>query len=185
MKTKFLQQTIQYDGTQLRSHFIYEKTGILGNCLIAFQGSCDVPLPAMVDQVDVRNREPIYSESMLHFMGEFFGFNLSTTVFVQRLLMVGIMENILKLKPKLSILRQGDDLYVGKKKLSVSIATVTPVSTVLHAGLNISSQNTPVPTIGLKDLKISTPILAKAVLKAWEQEFASVQEALVKVRAVP
>ncbi|MBI2093086.1 MAG: DUF366 family protein, partial [Deltaproteobacteria bacterium] len=42
MNYKMLQKRINYDGSQLRSHFVFEAGGILGDGAIGFIGACDV-----------------------------------------------------------------------------------------------------------------------------------------------
>ncbi|MDX1386691.1 MAG: DUF366 family protein, partial [bacterium] len=59
---------ITYDGTQLRSHWVYETFGVLGDSCVAFLGPCEVPLDRMVDLEDVRKRSPIAGPKMLHFI---------------------------------------------------------------------------------------------------------------------
>ena len=55
MQTQFIDQPIDYDGTQLRSHWIYETTGHLGESLVAFSGGCDVSIEHLVDLEDARH----------------------------------------------------------------------------------------------------------------------------------
>ena len=42
--------------------------------------------------------------------------------------------------------RKGDDLFLGEGKLSVSIATASPVSTLIHLGVNEDASGAPVTT---------------------------------------
>ena len=206
MKTlaiKFIEKQIPYTGKDLRSHFIYDQFDFLGDALVAFAGPCEVTLDHMVDLEDVKLKRPIYSENMLHFLGEFYGIDLETTVVYQRLLMALMLEELRKRvspspQPMASppwraspsrgegdrIFRSGDDLYEGEAKLSVSIATLSPVSTLIHAGVNISSKNTPVKTKGLDDFKIAAPEFAQSVLKKFQEEFQDISKAVCKVRSV-
>jgi uncharacterized protein len=187
--TKWIDQEIPYTGAELRSHFIYERFDLLGDALVAFAGPCRVDLPQMVDLEDVKQKRPIASEKMLHFIGEFFGMNLKTLVFLQRLLIALFFEELIHRggasdrSPPLR--RLGDDLYDGEAKLSVSIATLSPVSGLIHAGINISSRNTPVPTKGLNDYGIDPAEFARGVLKAFANEVESAGRATCKVRGVP
>lgn len=183
IKIQFIEKQISYTGKELRSHFIYDQFDFLGDALIAFAGPCEVTLDHMVDLEDVKLKSPIYSESMLHFLGEFYGITLETTVVYQRLLMALMLEELRG--EGYRIFRSGDDLYEGEAKLSVSIATVSPVSTLIHAGINISSRNTPVKTKGLEDFKISVPKFAQSVLKKFQEEFQDISKAVCKVRSVP
>jgi hypothetical protein len=190
LATKFIEKEISYTGPELRSHFIYDRFNLLGDALVSFVGPCKVDLKDMVDLQDVKRKSPIFSEKMLHFMGEFFGVDLNRMVLLQRLLIAQFYEELVKRRVgarggTLSLRRIGDDLYHGEAKLSVSIATLTRVSGVIHAGINISSRNTPVLTKGLEDYQIDPAEFAKLVLKAFAFEIDSAMKAACKVRGVP
>lgn len=181
IKTLFISEKLTYDGTQLSAHWIYRKCDLQGNALISFIGACDVPIHQMVDIEDVKSQSPIYSEAMVHFLGEFFDLDLEKTVYRQRLLMVNIKE-LLEQKLTRVLTRKGDDIYDGDLKLTVSIATLTSVSTLIHAGINISSHNTPVPTRGLEDYDISPETFSREVLERFKLELESSWLARCKVR---
>ena len=66
--------------------------------------------------------------------------------------------------------RRGNDLYYLGRKLSVSIATKSPVSILMHFGINIKTEGTPVPTAGLLELHIDPIILASKVLEKMERD---------------
>ena len=77
--------------------------------------------------------------------------------------------------------RDGADLYDGSHKLTVSVASVSPVSALIHAGINISSHNTPVPTRGLADYGIEAREFAEDLLAAYSEECASAYRSRCKV----
>lgn len=182
-KTKLIEEEITYDGSQLRPHFIYGQCDIIGNAVVAFIGKCDVKLKNMVDLADVKQSQPIYSEKMLHFIGEFFESNLSKNVYRQRLFMA-IIKDVIESCANAKIIRAGDDLFIKDKKMTVSIATVSPVSSLIHIGINISSKNTPVKTVGLHDLRLNPRRTAEKILKAFEEESKGMYVAKCKVRSV-
>ncbi len=185
MNTRYLKQKLKYDGTQLAPHFIYKNFGLMGDSIIAFEGACDVKLTEMVDIEDVVNNEPIFSEHMLHFIVEIFNADLIRGVFTQRLLVTTIKEQ-LEMKYGKVLRRSGDDLFVGDGKLSVSIATKSPTSVLIHTALNVVTDNTPVKTSGLKtDLNIeNVENFAKEVLEAFSAEVKDIYLATTKVRGV-
>ena len=80
------------------------------------------------------------------------------------------------------IRREGSDLYDADHKVTVSIASVSKVSTLIHAGINISSRNTPVPTRGLEDFGITARPFADAVLQAYAEDCQIALKARCKVR---
>jgi len=183
MKTHYIEERIKYTGRELRSHFAYRDFGILGNSLVAFCGGCDVQTEDLVDLADAKVKAEIYSDDMLHFIGEFFGADLEKTVLMQRLLMA-IMKDEITLRAGAVVLRHGDDLYDGGNKLSVSVATVTPVSTMIHAGINITSEYTPVAAKGLADYGIDVRQFAEGVLLKFKKEMDGVLTAVCKVKGV-
>ncbi len=184
LQIKFLDQKLCYDGAQLAPHWIYKSFGILGDALVAFRGHCNVPIERMVDLVDVKEKKPIFSEEMLHFVGEFFGTDLEKTILLERLLVSLAQQEIQLRAKKSSIVRGGNDLYDQGAKLSVAIATASPISTLLHFGINISSAGTPVKTKGLKDYDIDPDSLAHLLLESFRNEMDTLKEARAKVRAV-
>lgn len=184
LQTKFVEKEIPYTGAELRSHFIYDQFDILGDAAVAFIGSSKVDLNQMVDLEDVKQKKPIYSEKMVHFLIEHFETNLKQMVFCQRMLITSMLEELVKRTKKISLRRHGDDLFDDDAKLTVSIATVTPVSSVIHTGINISSRNTPVLTKGLQDYSIDSKDFAETILQSYRKEIESIQKAVCKVKGV-
>lgn len=185
MRIKHSKKELAYTGKELRSLFIFHQFGLQGNALVAFEGPCRVELPEMVDQEDVKANAPIYSPWMLHFLGEFFGEDLEKTLLRQRLLMAVILDLLRETAPGVPWRRVGNDLYVRNRKVSVSIATASPVSTLLHAGLNVRTRGAPVPAFGLKEAGISPAGLAAKILKRFQEEAEGIAMARCKVRGVP
>ncbi|MBI4237655.1 MAG: DUF366 family protein [Deltaproteobacteria bacterium] len=184
MHTLWIPETILYDGAQLRPHWILEQTGAVGDAIAAFVGPAKVTAAHMVDWEDVRAQAWIHSDAMLHFIVEHFETDLTRMILWQRLL-VAICHDVLRSHcPAISIRREGDDLFDGVAKLSVSIATVSPISSLIHTGINVLNTNTPVPTRGLQDYDIAAAPFAKDVMDRYAVEFAEVQHARAKVRPV-
>jgi hypothetical protein len=183
MQTKWLDEIIKYDGTQLASHFAHRHAEILGDSCVAFIGPAEVSLQAMVDLEDVRLEAPIYSPRMLHFILESFSLELKGAVLLQRL-MTALIRETLQEQGVQGLVRRGDDLYRGEKKLSVSIATVSPVSSLIHTGLNILTEGVPVPAVGLKELGVEAEALGRLCLERIAQEYREMLRATYKVRPV-
>ncbi len=184
MQTKFIDKEIKYIGSQLAPHWIYKNFGIQGDAIVAFTGECDVKITEMVDIEDVINNEPIYSKLMLSFISEQFGVSLSEGVFRQRLL-ICIIKEMLEEKG-VFVVRKGDDLIVDGGKLSVSIATKSTTSILIHTGLNIISEGAPVKASGLQsDLGISNiKEFAEKIMKRYSEELNDIVLASTKVRGV-
>ena len=180
---------LTYDGLQLSPHWIYRQHDLLGDAIVAFRGPCEVKLTEMVDIEDVKAEAPISSQEMVHFIVEFFDLDLEKAVYRQRLLIVTAkeyLEEVLKEK----VTRRGDDLFLNRPqdgrpgKLSVSIATSSPVSTLIHTGFNVISEGTPVTTTALNDLGVDPDEFAQTVLDRYTAEVVDIWEARCKVRPV-
>ena len=182
--THFIEKKIKYDGSQLTSHFAYNNFGLLGDSIVAFIGPCDVQTTHMVDLEDVRQNLFIFSENMLHFIVEHFSYSLEHTVALQRLLITNLIQDIEAHDPEIRLQRRGDDIFDDVCKLSVSIATRSPVSTLIHVGVNISSANTPVLTKGLDDYKLNPQAVARGTMNRYKDEVANMARARAKVRGV-
>ena len=75
-----------YDGSQLRSHWIFEEIGLQGDAIVAFRGPAEVRGEHLVDLVDRRDGLFIAADDMLHLVLEAFDPRLDRAVFLQRLL---------------------------------------------------------------------------------------------------
>ena len=184
MRIFFSPNELVYRGPELASHFAYRMFDVAGDSAVAFVGGCWVETADLVDLADQKKRERIFSKLMLHFILESFEHDLGKGVFRQRLF-ASIVQNELLERGLQHVRRRGDDLYAGDAKLSVSIATLTPVSTIIHFGINVISQGTPVKTLGLDDFSIEPRAFALAVLDAYRSECDSIDEARCKARGVP
>jgi uncharacterized protein len=181
MITKYITDRIDYDGSQLKPHFILSQFGIAGNACVAFIGSCDVKPEHMKDVEDLVAKKAIRSAQMLHFIAEIFRCDLLSGILFQRILIAITKEIIFKNSGK-DIIRNGNDLFYESRKLSVSIATVSPISSLIHFGINISSDNTPIHTSCLLDLCLEPMDTANMILKTFEEEYNSIIHSIYKVR---
>ncbi len=183
MKNKLASRKIDYDGSQLRSHFALDAFGITGDSIVSFIGACAVK-EHMVDIEDSRKKEFIYSDSMLHFIIEHFDADLEKNILRKRLFLSVVMEEIHK-KTRISRLRRvGNGLYDGNKKLTVAVATVSPVSSLIHVGLNILRTGAPIPVACLKDYGVDPRKLALEVMGKYCEEISSVYISKAKVKSV-
>lgn len=189
LQFKFIDKEIEYDGSQLSPHWIYRNYDLEGDAMVSFIGSCNVKVNDLVDLADARRKEPIYSPKMLHFLSEIFDENLALMVHRQRLFIITIKEELEERGAPGRIIRKGDDLFhIGiagvKRKLSVSIATRAIISTLMHTGLNIHTQGTPVPTAGLDELGIDPVQIATRIMERFNRELDDINLARCKVRGV-
>lgn len=183
MRIHWSEEPIDYDGSQLRAHWVLSRFGLCGDALVAFRGACRVALGEMADLADL-DGPGIAGDDMVHFVWEEFTTpDLLLAVHRQRLLSASAREVLAELAPGMAVQRCGDDLYVGQGKLSISIATVTPVSAMIHFAVNASAGGAPVATADLAAHGVEPERFARALLERVAAEQASIADARAKVRA--
>ena len=179
-----LEPRLDYDGTQLRPHFIRHHFGLKGDAAVVFRGACHVTGEHLVDLEDREAGLFIRSDDMLHVLVELFGWPLGQMVALQRLLAACVADAVRGSVPPArtpKVRRAGDDVFVDDGKLTVSIATVSAVSGLIHLGVNVDDRNTPVPTAALDPLGIQVDAFASHVLEALDGELAGMRGAASKV----
>ncbi len=174
---------VRYTGAQLRPGWVESAFGPCGgHALAAFTGPCEVDPEFMVDLEDLEAGCAIRGENMLHFIARHAGDGLETVTLRQRLLICILLERLSGHYGVRGLARDGDDLFVGDGKLSISVATVSPGAGHIHAALNITTRGTPVKTAALEDLRIDPRALARDVMDRYRAEFDSVRAACSKVK---
>jgi len=173
---------IFYDGSQLRTGWIAEAFGAVGEAIAVFTGGCDVAPEHMLDLEDLAAGAIIRAKLMLHFIIEHPGADLPLTVARQHLLASLVRDTLIKRRNVSELVRKGDDLYIGRRKLSISIAAASPTSGLIHFALNVDPTGAPVPAIGLGELEINAAAFGRAVAQAYVAEIASCEQAAAKVR---
>jgi hypothetical protein len=101
----------------------------------------------------------------------------------QRLLSCIALESLVSCGANGVVTRIGDDLFVGDGKLSISIATCSPVSTLIHFALNVTRDGTPVTTACLSDLGVEPEAVAVDVMGRCAREEESLRVARAKIRS--
>lgn len=185
LTTHWVDERIDYDGAALRAHWALRRFGIVGDALVAFRGACAVTAEEMADLEDL-DGPGIAGDDMLHFVWERFDDgSLTAGVLRQRLLTCIASDAIAELAPApVALTRDGDDLWIdGDRKLSISIATKSMVSSLIHFAVNVDNAGTPVETASLGDLGIDPEQFARTVLARVEAEEVSIRTARAKVRA--
>jgi hypothetical protein len=138
MKCIIPDRRIDYDGSQISSLWAYTLFKVQDDSIVCFRGSCDVAALHMIDLEDRMNEETIESPDMIHFIAEHFdSTSLALAYTRQRLLSCIALEALMD--RKVAVTRSGDDLYHDGRKMSVSIASASPVSHKIHFGINVRS----------------------------------------------
>ncbi len=180
-----LKDEILYDGTQIRPGWALKELGIKGSSLITWIGPMNVK-----DIVDYEDKgAEIKGERLAHFIVEHFDeqpANLRLCYHRQRILVMILQDELQKCD--IITEREGDDLYIGPSKLTVSIATISSSSMKIHLGMNLTSKGTPakIDTIGIFDYKKleETDIIkiVKRVATRYMNEIGSIEEDITKTR---
>jgi uncharacterized protein len=198
VKQKWIEKEFEYDGTQLASLHNYLQYGIAGDSIVAWIGPCDISFDKMADGEDILSQSEIRGGKMLHFILEKFDVSLYAAVALQRLVTSLAFEILLKNSANAEassagvtardfaniIKRDGDDIFIGDKKLSISVAVPSYRSCLVHFAVNITNENTPVPTVSLTDLGIEPVKFAKDLMDAVVNEDQSIIFATHKVHGV-
>lgn len=188
MKTHFSEKELSYDGTQLKSLYAYMNFKILGDSIVSWCGACDIPFEHMVDGEDVIAGSEIRGARMLHFIIEKFNIDLFAAVSLQRLMASQAIDLIRELSPVKNISqnlrREGDDIYFENQKLSISIASRSNTSAMVHFAMNIVNEGTPVSTLCLGELKLDPVLFSKKLMEKVASESISIAEATQKVRGL-
>jgi len=182
MRTHWLDDTVAYDGSQLRAHWAMARTGLVGDVLVGFRGPCRVADAEIADLADV-DGPGIAGDDMVHLVWELFSTpDLLLAVHRQRLLAAQARELLAELAPAAPVARDGDDLWVGDGKLSISIATVSPVSSLVHFAVNATRGGAPVRTAALAELGVDPEAFGRELIARVAEEQQSIAEARAKVR---
>lgn len=184
MKTGMATAGIYYSGRELRSRWIAEQFGLEGDAIVAFRGACRVEGGDLVDLEDFEAGNIVAGRDMLHFIVEIFGLGLLGITLAQRLLCSIAREVANSSAEPGPVERKGDDLFVGNGKLSVSVATVSPVSGLIHLGINVTKEDVPVEAACLNDLGIDPARFADRLMSRFAEEVDSSIRASFKVKRV-
>ncbi|ADI73988.1 protein of unknown function DUF366 [Methanohalobium evestigatum Z-7303] len=169
-----------YDGSQISSLWAYNIAGVQDDSIIYFRGTCNVEIDHMIDLEDKRENEAIYSSDMIHFIIEHFDSTNLKLVYSRQRLFASIVSEILMDKG-FNIKREGDDLFINNRKLSVSIASTSAVSQKIHFGINvIHDYYADLKSIGFEESKIEQ--LMCEIAESYVNELDDIEKDLRKSR---
>ncbi len=150
---RHVEDIFEYDGSQINPSWAFNEFGIYGSSIVTWIGPVNITPNNLKDFADVGLE--IKSNAMVNFICEFFDqqpTNMRIAYLRQRLLVM-IFREILFEKGVITT-REGDDIFVDERKLSISIASISLNSSKIHFALNLEDKGTPndVETIGLYDI---------------------------------
>jgi hypothetical protein len=180
---KIIDHPLRYSGRELRSGWVREATGLEGDAAAGFVGECEVANEDLVDMDDMNAGEYIRSKIMAHVIIEHPGCRIAEAVLRQRILVCILCERLAE--RGVVTRRDGDDVYVKDRKLTVSIAAPSRSSSLIHTGINVDPEGSPVPAVGLAELGVDARDLLDELLTAYGRELAGCAHAQRKVRPVP
>ncbi|MBQ6512685.1 DUF366 family protein [Methanobrevibacter sp.] len=153
---KHIDEIFEYDGSQINPSWAFQEFGIYGSSIITWIGPVNITPDNLKDFADVGLE--IKSNYMVNFICEFFDQqppNMRIAYLRQRLLVM-IFREILA-EHGVTTKREGDDIFVCNRKLSISIASISLSSSKIHFAFNLEDKGTPddVETIGLYDIEVN------------------------------
>jgi hypothetical protein len=137
----------------------------------------------LIDRDDAKKGGFIEAASMAHVIVEHLGCTLQAAVLRQRLLVCILGEELRE--RGIPVTRDGDDLYVDGRKMTVSIAAPSRGACLIHLGINVDPAGAPVPAIGLDELGVPPREILEKILDKYQKELATTAHAEIKVRSVP
>ena len=151
---KHVDEIFEYDGSQINPSWAFQEFGIYGSSIVTWIGPVNITADNLKDFADVGLE--IKSDNMVNFICEFFDQqppNMRIAYLRQRLLVMIFREILTEYGVQTE--REGDDIFVDGRKLSISIASISLSSAKIHFALNLEDKGTPgdVETIGLFDIK--------------------------------
>ena len=151
---KHVDEIFEYDGSQINPSWAFQEFGIYGSSIVTCIGPVNITADNLKDFADVGLE--IKSDNMVNFICEFFDQqppNMRIAYLRQRLLVMIFREILTEYGVQTE--REGDDIFVDGRKLSISIASISLSSAKIHFALNLEDKGTPgdVETIGLFDIK--------------------------------
>lgn len=173
----FIDSELGYNGSQIKSLWAYREAGIKEDSIISFIGSCDTQEDSQVDFGGVVLQEKIYSPKMVHFIVEHFDEVSLRLVCTRQRFLACLVQELIEEDCKVS--RKGNDLFWNGEKLTVSSATISPVSAKIHFGVNVESED----YASLQEMGFSDPKkLALEICRRYSYELDNIEKCIRKIR---
>ena len=188
MKLIKLEPGLNYDGSQIKPMWAFQKLGIKGSSIVSWIGPMNIRPDELIDYEDVGLE--IKSDEMIHFIIEHFDVqpaDMRLCYHRQRILVM-ITQDLLE-EIGIKTHRKGDDLYCEDGKLTVSIATCSASSMKIHFAMNLTTTGTPkdIKTVGLIECSSELDIdeiskLPDKISEIYMDEILDIEEDIAKTR---
>ncbi len=184
MRSKFIKEEMNFTGEQVRSLFAYDTFNILGDSIVAFIGTCDVSLKEIVDlELAKGGKRPPYCSKMLHFIAEHFELDLEKAILREYLLLNIVKDLINEKLERNAIKRVGTELYENDARIAFSLASSSPVSSLVYVGVAlVSSEEGKVN--GLENYSIDAVSFANEVMDRYTKESERISQLRCRTRWV-
>ncbi len=181
-----LRESIKYDGSQIAPLWAFNK-GVKGDSIVVFHGPMDVTFEHMKDMEDEKSKKTIKGDDLIHCIVERFDSPASMRLayYMQRLLIICV-KDVLE-KRGIGTVRDGDDLFIDCRKLTVSIASAGVSSEKIHCGINITARGTPedVRTVGLEEFGLNDwESIGNEIADHFTQEIEDIEGDIVKTKSL-
>lgn len=188
MKHLKLPDGTKYDGSQIEPMWAFRQFKVKNSSIVSWTGPVEIEPDNLIDYEDVGLE--IKGGLMLNFIIEHFDCQPADMrlCYHRQRLFVMIVRDLLE-KRGIETRREGDDIYVGDGKLSISIATGSISSMKIHFALNVTTVGTPeaVETAGLLECgadlrREDVQDLADETCRAYMDEISSIESDITKTR---
>lgn len=179
---------LDYDGSQIKPLWAFSTLGVQGDSIVIFRGAMKLARKEVLDQKDLRESSdnyPISGDEALHLIVEHFDDPDLRLAYHRQRILIFLIKEMLESKAGHDMVRKASDLYIGDRKLTVSVATASVSSSKIHVGINITGTGAPkgVEIIGLEDIGLEDiSSFGSSVAKAYIHELEEIEEDLTKTR---
>jgi len=188
MKHLKLPDGTKYDGSQIEPMWAFRQFKVKDSSIVSWTGPVEIEPDNLIDYEDVGLE--IKGGLMLNFIIEHFDCQPADMrlCYHRQRMFVMIIRDLLENRG-IKTSREGDDIYVGGGKLSISIATGSISSMKIHFALNVTTVGTPeaVETAGLLECdaglkREDVQDLAEEACRSYINEISSIESDITKTR---
>ncbi len=167
----------------MRSHWALIHFDIRGDSIVAFIGTLHIDSDQQLDILEAKGKLSLPDCEMLNLVVEHFGDDLEKGILRQNILLNIAFEKILHRIKDVQIMRWGEDLYEGNKRLTVSSVSTTFVSVKIHLGICINPELDN-GFVGLTKYSIDPVELAEVICNQYRADMRRLKEKCWHIKPV-